>query len=285
MDDGGHALHGLHQVGHDGVAHDGHERAGQPEVADRHRVSAAAGPHNDAGNPGAQIIEIGRQGEDRHDFGSGDEVEPGLTERAVGVAAQAGGYLPEGAVGRVGDPGPGNAFGSHIAGLVAVHRVLYKGRQQVVRGADGVGVAGEMDVDLVLGNDPGLAAAGSTALDSEDGAQGRLTEVYHGLVTQPAEPVGQADGSRGFAFAGRGGGDAGYDHELAARAVLPNRVEGNLGLGVAEGNQVLMLQAQAFCHKVDGVHVMCSGKSPAVAGLGFRLRRRLRSQHQVAHGD
>ena len=159
------------------------------------------------------------------------------------------------AVGGVGDARPGNAFGGHVAGLVAVDGILDEGSEEVVRGAYGVGVAGEMDVDLVLGNDAGLAAAGSTALDAEDRAQGRLAEVDHSLVSQPAESVSQADGGGGLAFSGGRGRDAGNDHQLAALAVLADGVEAHLGLGVAVGDQVVLVDAQAFGYDVDGVHL------------------------------
>ena len=113
---------------------------------------------------------------------------------------------------------------------------------------------GEVDVDLVLRHDAGLAAAGAAALDAEDGAEGRLAEVDDGLVAQAAQPVGQADGGGGLAFAGRGGRDAGYDDQLAARPVFPDRVKAHLGLGIAEGDQVLAVQAQAVGYNVDWVH-------------------------------
>ena len=74
-----------------------------------------------------------------------------------------------------------------------------------MRGADGVGVAGEMDVDLVFGDDARLAATGAATLDTKDRAQGRLAQVDHGLMAQPAEAIGQADGGSSLAFSSESG--------------------------------------------------------------------------------
>ena len=60
--------HGLHEVGHDGVSHDGHEGAGQAEVTDRYRVAAAAGADDDTRNARAQVIKVVCQRENGHDF-------------------------------------------------------------------------------------------------------------------------------------------------------------------------------------------------------------------------
>ena len=48
--------------------------------------------------------------------------------------------------------------------------------QQVVGRADGVEVAGEVQVDVLHGDDLRVAAAGGAALDAEHRAEGRLTQ-------------------------------------------------------------------------------------------------------------
>ena len=56
--------------------------------------------------------------------------------------------------------------------LVAVHEMsVDHGGEQVVGGADGVDVAGEVEVEVLHGNDLGVAAAGGAALDAEHGPQ------------------------------------------------------------------------------------------------------------------
>ena len=254
VDNGGLAFHRLHQVGHDGVAHHGHERAFKSQVAHRHRRAAAVGSHHHAGEAGAQVVQVGGQRQDRHDFRGGDEIEAGFTERAVGAAAQAGGDLPQRPVGGVGHARPGDAFGGHVVGVVAIDGVLHQRGQQVVGGTHRVGVAGEVDVDFVLGDDTGLAAAGSAALDAEDRAQRGFAQVDDRLVAQPAQPVGQSDGRGGLALAGGGGRDAGDDHQLALRRVGFDGVQADLGLVAPEGDEVFLVKAKPFCHRVDWVH-------------------------------
>ena len=56
-----------------------------------------------------------------------------------------------------------------ILQLVAVHEMrLDHGRQQVVGRADGVDVAGEVEVEVLHRDDLGVATAGGAALDAED---------------------------------------------------------------------------------------------------------------------
>jgi hypothetical protein len=54
--------------------------------------------------------------------------------------------------------------------IAMVQVVIDEGRCQVVRGADGVDVAGQVQVEVLHGYDLGVASAGCAALDPEDGA-------------------------------------------------------------------------------------------------------------------
>ena len=98
---------------------------------------------------------------------------------------------------------------------VAEHSVVHQRGQQVVGRGHGVGIAGEVYVDLILGHDAGIAAAGAAALDPEDWPQRRLAQVDRHAVAEPAHSLGQADGRGGLALAGGCGCDAGDDDQLA----------------------------------------------------------------------
>ena len=151
----------------------------------------------------------------------------------------------EGPVRGVSDPRPGNARGLHAAGGLPVHGVLHQRGQEVVRGADGVSVAGEMDVDLVFRDDGGLAPAGPTALDAEDGAKGGLAQGDRGLVTQETHALSKPHRGRGLPFASRGRRDAGDDHQLSrALGRRSHGVQRDLGLVAPVGGQVLAVQPQ-----------------------------------------
>ena len=67
--------------------------------------------------------------------------------------------------------------------LVAVHQMAVDhGREQVVGHADGVDVAGEVEVEVLHGHDLRVAAAGGAALDAEHRAQRGLAQGEHGVV-------------------------------------------------------------------------------------------------------
>jgi hypothetical protein len=55
--------------------------------------------------------------------------------------------------------------------------VVEHGSAEVVRSADSMEVAREVEVDVLHRHDLGIAAAGSAALDTEDGSEGRLAQA------------------------------------------------------------------------------------------------------------
>ena len=85
--------------------------------------------------------------------------------------------------------------------------------------ADGVEVAGEVQVDLLHRHDLGIAAAGGPALHAEAGAERGLAQGDHRLLADPVQPVAQADRGGGLALAGRGRGDRGHQHKAAVGTV------------------------------------------------------------------
>ncbi len=123
-----------------------------------------------------QVGDVGGQAEDGHDLAGHRDVEAVLARHAVGLAAQAVHDVAQLAVVHVYHALPRDL--AHVdAQLVAVlDVVVQQRRQQVVGRADGVEVAGEVQVDVLHGDDLGVAAAGRAALDAEHGAEGRLAQ-------------------------------------------------------------------------------------------------------------
>src|SRR5262249_1657205 len=80
---------------------------------------------------------------------------------------------------------------------------------------EGVEVAGEWKVDGLHGHDLGIAAAGSTTLDAEAGAEAGLAQADHRLLADPVEPVAEAHRRRCLALARRRRGDGGDQDQLA----------------------------------------------------------------------
>ena len=117
--------------------------------------------------------------------------------------------------------------------------------KQVVRRADSMEVAREVQVDVLHGNDLGIAATCSAALDAEDRAQGRFAQRHHDVLAAAGKRVRQADRRRGLALAGGRRVDGGHQNELARRVVLvAQQVVVDLCLVVAVALQVLFVDAR-----------------------------------------
>ena len=81
-------------------------------------------------------------------------------------------------------------------------------------------VSGKMQVQVFHGNHLGISASGSPALDTEAGAQGRLSQGYDGVFPHPAKGLPQPHGGGGFALTGRRGVDGCHQHQLSVLFVF-----------------------------------------------------------------
>ena len=136
-----------------------------------------------------------------HDLGGDGDVEAVLARHAVGDAAEAADDVAQLAVVHVDDALPGDAARIDVEVVTLLDVVVEHGGEEVVRGADGVEVAGEVEVDVLHGHDLGVAATGSAALYAEDRAEGRLAEGENGILAETPEGVREADGRGGLALA------------------------------------------------------------------------------------
>ena len=93
--------------------------------------------------------------------------------------------------------------------------VIQHGGKQVVCRADGVKVAGEMQVDVLHRHDLCIAAAGSAALDAEDRTERGFAQGCRHRFANAVQPVGKPDRRGGLALAGRRRRDRRHQHELA----------------------------------------------------------------------
>ena len=62
-------------------------------------------------------------------------------------------------------------------------------REEVVRGADRVDVAGEVEVEVLHRHDLGVAGTGRAALDPEHGPERRLAQAEDGVAADRAEAL------------------------------------------------------------------------------------------------
>ena len=101
-----------------------------------------------------------------------------------------------------------------------VQMIVEHGGEQVVRGGDGVEVAGEVEVDASpSGIDLAVAAAGRAALDAEDRAHRRLAHARAARLADVHRALGQADRRRRLAFARRRRRDGGDEDIFGGRSV------------------------------------------------------------------
>ena len=81
----------------------------------------------------------------------------------------------------VDDALPGDALNVDAELVALLNMIVEHGGQQVVGGADGMEVAGKVQVDVLHGDDLGPTAAGGTALYAKDGAERRLAQGHGAL--------------------------------------------------------------------------------------------------------
>ena len=148
----------------------------------------------DRAEPLAQIAQIAREREDRHDLGGGRDVEARLARRAVGGAAEARDDVAQAAVVHVDAAAPRDRVRIDVE-LVAVHHVrVEERREQVVGGRDRVHVAGEVEVEILHRHDLRVAGAGGAALDAEDRAERGLADAQERLLAdRPHALVSETD--------------------------------------------------------------------------------------------
>ena len=87
--------------------------------------------------------------------------------------------------------------------VAVVEVVVDERRGEVVRGADRVHVAGQVEVEVLHRDDLAVAAARGAALDAEHRAEARLADAHRRLLADPVEALGEPDGRRGLALAER----------------------------------------------------------------------------------
>ena len=93
-------------------------------------------------------------------------------------------------------------------------------RGEIMRGADGVHVTGEVQVELLHRNHLAVATTCSAALDAEDRSEAWLSNRDGGAVTNLVEALSESDCGGGLPFTERRWANCGDHHVLAACAAL-----------------------------------------------------------------
>ena len=215
VDEGGRAAYGLHQIRLDGVFQKCGHRAVGVQVFSVNGATVFGVGNQDVAQTVFQVGQVFGQTEYGHDFGCHGDVEAVGTQHAVGRLAVAADDVAQLAVVHVHRAPPQHAFGVDVQRVALIDVVVEHGGKQIVGRADGVEVAGEVQVDVFHRQNLRITAARRAALDAEHGAQRRFAHGDHGLFADVVQCVGQADGYRGLAFARRGRIDGGYQNQTA----------------------------------------------------------------------
>ena len=259
VDDGGVVFKRLHKVGVDGVLEQRGHRARRADLPGRDRLAVVGIGADDAGQALFEVLEVGGQAEDGHDLAGDRDVEAVLTRGAVDLAAKAVDEETQLAVVHVHAALPGDAARVDVQRVALLDGVVDHGRQQVVGGADGVDVPGEMEVDVLHRHDLGVAAAGRAALDAEHRAQARLAQAEHRALAQRAHRIGQADAGGGLSLPGRGRADGGDKDQLAFGAFALGQLVAELGFVAAVGDDLILRHAELGRHFGNGQHLGALG--------------------------
>src|SRR3990170_896455 len=84
---------------------------------------------------------------------------------------------------------PGDAADIDVERIAPIDMVVDHRREQIVGGADGMEIAGEMEVDVLHGHDLRVAAAGGAPLDAETGPKARLAHADERLLAEMVQRV------------------------------------------------------------------------------------------------
>ena len=125
-------LGGLHQIGQHRLMQQRHQRAIDAQLRHADRLAVSGYAHHHSGDALPQIVRPVGQSQDRHNFRGGNDVEAGLPQRPVALAADAGHHLPQPPVRGVRDPRPVDAAGLEAGDAAAKDGVVHQGGQQIM---------------------------------------------------------------------------------------------------------------------------------------------------------
>ena len=271
VDEGGVALERLDQVGLDGVLEKGCHGALGVDVGHGDRLAVVGVGDDHAAKAVAQVHEVGGHAEGRHDLGGHGDVKAVLARHAVGDAAQAVHDVPELAVVHVHAALPDDAPRVYAEAVALLDVVVKHGGAQVVGRADGVEVAGKVEVDVLHGNHLGAPAAGGSALDAKDRAERGLAQAEKRVLAHAAQGVRKAHRRGGLALAGGRGVDGRDQDELALLGQVLEAVDVNLGLVAAVALELLLREAGLGGHLGDGEHPCLLGDLDVRKVLGHAV--------------
>ena len=193
MDKRGVVLERLYQVRLDCVFQKCSHCTLSVDIVDRDRLSVEGIGDHHAAQACLQIHQIGGEAECCHHFRGDSDIEAVLTRLAVGGAAQTVDDISELAVVHIDTALPDDPTRVDIE-LIALLDVVVEHRStQVVCSPDCMKVPGEMQVDVFHRHDLCIAATRGATFDTEDWAQGGLTQTQECVFAELTQRIFQTD--------------------------------------------------------------------------------------------
>ena len=249
MDKRGRTLERLNQIRLERVLEECRHGALSLKVAGADGLAGETIADDDLAQALLEVIDARGQAQDCHDLGGDGDVEAVLARHALGLTANAVDNMAQLAIVHIDDALPGNALNVDAELVALLNMVVEHGCQQVVGSADGVEVAGKVQVDVLHGDNLGPTATGGTALNAKDWAERRLAQGHGALNAAMTQTVGQTDGRGGLTLAGGRGVDSGHEDKLGL--VISWLIEQgivDLCLVKAVRNQMLNVDAGVLGH-------------------------------------
>ena len=257
MDERRRMLDRLHEIRSQCIAQQRSHRPGRAEVVDGHSLLRTGARDDDPAQALLEVLERGRQAEDRHDLARDDDVEGVLARDPTVVAAEPDRDLPQGTVVEIDDAPDRDAPRVDVELVAEVHVVVQHRAREVVRERDRGEVPGEVEIDVLHRQHLSPAAAGCSALHPEHRAEARLTQREHRrrlaldrrpvlLARKVSERIGKPDARRRLALTSRRRAHRGDEDEPAGSGdrLGPGRehAQRQLRRVVTMGHDVLIAQ-------------------------------------------
>ena len=220
MNEGGSSLQGLHQIGLQGVFQQGRHGSFGLEVMGGDRPVVIGVGHNDSAKAFLQVGDTVSQAENRHNLRGHGDFKAVFTGDALHPSSQAVHDVAELAVVHIHAAFPDNFLSVDSQGVALLNMIVQHSGQEIVGRSNGVEIPGEVEIDVLHGNDLGVSTPGRAALYAEDRSQGGLPQGHQGVLSQAAESVGQSHGGGGLSFSCGSGGNGGDQNQLAVGTVL-----------------------------------------------------------------